>query len=93
VEKRWWPTYPKAAGNRHTTVREKDSHLKLYLKPFFGSMRLDEIRQEPIERFYAKLTADGLAPKTRKNVGATLRRILASAEEWEVIDKFLAFRS
>jgi integrase len=91
VEKRWWPTYPKAAGNRHTTILEKDGHLRLYLKPFFGSMRLDNIRQETVERFYAKLTADDLAPKTRKNVGATLRRILASAEEWEVIEKVPRF--
>jgi hypothetical protein len=23
VDERWWQTYPAAAGNRHTTVREK----------------------------------------------------------------------
>jgi hypothetical protein len=31
-----------------------------------------------------------LAPKTIKNIRATLRRVLASAVEWEFIDKVLS---
>jgi len=29
VDERWWPTYPAAAGNRHTTVREKESLVRV----------------------------------------------------------------
>lgn len=85
VEERWWPTYPKSAGNRHTTVTEKASHLKLHIRPAFDRMRLDEINQESIERFHAKLTDVGLSPKSRKNIGGTLRRVLASAVDWGLI--------
>ena len=84
-------TYPSSAGNRHTTIREKEWHLRLYLTPTFGKLRLDEIRKESIDRFYAKLSRDGLREKTRKNIGGTLRRILASAVEWEIIAAVPAF--
>ena len=86
VEKRWLPVYPKAVGNRPSTIREKESHLKLYLKPELGELRLDKIRGEVVDRLFASLRTRGLKPKSIKNVRATLRRILASAVEWEVID-------
>jgi integrase len=86
VDERWWPTYPAAAGNRHTTVREKGYHLRCHLRPAFERHRLDEIKKETLDRFVAKLTKDkGLSAKRTKNVLATLRRILVSAVEWEVI--------
>src|SRR5690348_9609308 len=44
VDEKWWPTYPAAAGNRHTTVREKEVHLRCHLKPHLGSVRLDHVR-------------------------------------------------
>jgi len=86
VEDRWWPTYPAAAGNRHTTVREKRFHLDCHLVPFFGRMRLDEIKIERLERFIATLMREKeLSAKRAKNVLATLRRIFVSAVEWEVL--------
>jgi integrase len=92
VDERWWPTYPAAAGNRHTTVREKESHLRVHLKPFFGRMRLDDIKKEPMERFLAKMTRDKkLSAKRAKNVLATLRRVLVSAWEWEVLSNLPRF--
>ena len=36
----------KMVGNRPTTVREKELHVRLYLKPAFGPLRLDAIRGE-----------------------------------------------
>jgi integrase len=54
VEKDWLPVYPKAAGNRHTTIAEKKSHLKSHLLPFFGEMRLDAINRKTMETFIAK---------------------------------------
>ena len=86
VEERWWPTYPHAAGNRPSTIGEKASHLRLYLKPTLGHVPLDRVRGEVVDRFFAKLRRDGLGEKSVKNVRATLRRILASAAEWGVLD-------
>jgi integrase len=54
-------------------------------------MRLDEIRQETIERFYATMVRKDLSPKSRKNIASTLRRILASAVEWGVLDALPRF--
>ncbi len=85
VEKRWLPTYPVAAGNRKSTIEEKEGHLKRYLKPAFATVRLDQICGERLDRFFADLAAR-IGPKTRKNVRATLRRILASAVEWGLLD-------
>ena len=101
VEERWLPTYPAAAGNRATTTKEKELHLRLYLKPVLGGMLLDEIKGEAVDRLFASLRSprpvgtDGkrsrvLSPKTIKNVRATLRRVLASAVEWGVIEKIPA---
>ncbi len=86
VEEKWWPVYPKAAGNRHNTVREKEHHLRLHLKPGLGELPLDQVRGEAIDRFFAELADKGLGPKSRKNVRATLRRILASAVEWGYLE-------
>jgi hypothetical protein len=77
--------------NRHSTIVEKESHLRLYLKPAFGNLRLDAIGKEQVDRFYADMTKKGLSEKSRKNIGGTLRTILGTALEWEVIDKLPKF--
>ncbi len=86
VRERWWPTYPDAAGNRARTKREKEGHLRLYLLPALDAVALDEVSGEVVERLFASLAERGIGPKTRNNVRATLRRVLASAAEWGVID-------
>jgi integrase len=91
VDERWWNVYPAEVGNRHSTIVEKASHLRLYLKPTFGKLPLDAIRKEQIARFYAAMTKKGLSEKTRKNIGGTLRTILGTAVDWEVIDKVPKF--
>jgi integrase len=47
---------------------------------------LPNVRGEAVDRFFAQLAAKKLSPKSRKNVRATLRRILASAVEWGYLD-------
>ena len=51
-----------------------------------GNLRLDKIKGQPVDKLFAEMRAKGLAAKSIKNIRATLRRILASAVEWEVID-------
>jgi len=91
IDDRWWNVYPAEVGNRHSTIVEKESHLRLYLKPALGNLRLDAIGKEQIARFYADMTKKGLSEKSRKNIGGTLRTILGTALEWEVIDKLPKF--
>jgi hypothetical protein len=67
-------------------VREKEVHLRMQLTPFFGRTRLDEIRRETLDRFAASLTRDKKpSAKRTKNILATLRKIFASAVDWEVL--------
>jgi integrase len=82
---------PGAAGNRYSTIVERESHLRLHLRAAFGKLRLDAIGREDIARFYAEMTKKGLSPKSRKNIGGTLRTILGTAVEWEVIEKLPRF--
>ncbi len=91
VDERWLPIYPGAAGHRHSTTVHHEGHLRLYLRPTFGTMRLDAIGREDIARFYAAMTKKGLSPKSRKNIGGTLRTILGTAVEWEAIEKLPRF--
>ena len=49
------PTYPASAGNRLSTVREKEFHLRVHLKPALGKLKLDAIKGEVIDRLFAGL--------------------------------------
>jgi integrase len=59
------------------------SHLRKYLKPFFGDMYLREIRTESVQQFVASLT---VSPKTTKNTIVTLRVLWNSAKSWGYAD-------
>ncbi len=76
VEKDWIDTYPKAAGNRHTTIKEKKSHLKSHLMPFFASMPIDRIDRKAMEKFVAKTFEKtiGKKPENRTSRNGTLDR-------------------
>jgi len=94
VSEQWLPTYPASVGNRPTSIREKKIHVRRHLLPALGRLRLDEIRGHVVDRFFADLRRprpigrdDFLSDKSIKNIRATLRRILASAFEWELIDR------
>ena len=87
VSERWLATYPKSVGNRPTSIREKEIHVRIHLLPVLGRLRLDKISGEVVARLFGRLRTKlpnkkALAEKTIKNVRATLRRILASAKEW-----------
>lgn len=85
VEERWWPVYPDSARNRATTRAEKAAHLRLYLLPHLGRLPLDQVRGEAVDRLLAALKKRNLAAKTIKNIRATLRKILQSAVDWDVL--------
>jgi integrase len=94
----WLETYPIAIGNRPSSIREKEVHWRFHIKPALGHKRLDEIKREALDAFFAKVRQsarrgrnkqDGrtLSSKSVKNVRTTLRRILMSAVEWEILDR------
>jgi integrase len=58
-----------------------DSHLKLYILPEFGAMRLDQIGVENQQVFVTRLSKE-LSRKTVVNVLATLSSMLNRARQW-----------
>jgi integrase len=75
--------YSRANREKHSTTKTKQSHLETHLLPAFGDKRLDELRQEDIQRLKGKLA--GRTAKTINNVLTTLSTMLKAAVDWEVI--------
>jgi integrase len=88
--KRWIETYPAAAGNRKSTKRDKEMHLRVHIEPAFKSLRLDQIRGEVVDKFFADLSTKDvgkkrkkkLSPKTIRNIRTTLAKMFVTAVEW-----------
>jgi len=52
--------------------------LKLYVNPYIGAERIDEISLDDVERVMANVP-DGKAPATRRHIAQVMRRVLALA--------------
>jgi integrase len=72
--------------NKPSEVRSKRTVFDNHLIPFFGRMRVDEIRVKDIDAFRAAKLTSGLKPKTINNMLTILRRCLHVAVAWEVIE-------
>ena len=56
-------------------MREKEAHLRLHIRPFFGRLRLADMKRELMKRFLARMTRDKkLSAKRAKNVTARCAR-------------------
>ena len=79
--------------NKPSEQHNKRMHLRLHLLPFFGPMKLTDIRPRDIDRYKShklelrkKNGAQRYSPKTINLHLSTLRRALYVAQEWEIID-------
>jgi integrase len=75
--------YSRANREKHSTIKTKQCHLRTHLLPMFGDRRLDELRQEDVQRLKGKLAKH--SAKTVNNVLTTLSTMLKTAVEWELI--------
>src|SRR5450432_4441611 len=48
IDEIWWPTYPSGRGNRPTTIHEKESHIRLHLKPALGRLLLPDVNAQKV---------------------------------------------
>jgi integrase len=67
-------------GRKAATLEGYESMLRVHLVPFFGDVTLDRISPREIEQFIAVKLADGLSPKSIRNVLIFLGGIYAYAE-------------
>jgi integrase len=84
---KFWSRYVaehcEAVRLKPSTIAQKEAVFAYYLKPRFGTRRLDDIRDTDVAKLKADLKA--LNPKTVNNVLVTLSTVLKAAKEWGVI--------
>lgn len=82
--KRFMETYANT-NNKPSEVESKDAILRLHLVLEFGKMRLDQIGVAQIEVYKAKKLKGNLARKTINNHLTVLRKMLATAADWQLL--------
>ena len=76
-----WQTRALALLKRSTQKAAK-THLRAYLLPALGRLRLDEIGPGPVQALVAEMAAKGLSRHLILNVIYSLRSMLNSARRW-----------
>jgi integrase len=76
----------KANRLKPSSAEAYESVFRTHLEPEFGSMRLDAIGDERVQRFKGELVEDGMANKSINNVLTALSVMLKRAVDWKVID-------
>lgn len=71
-----------SVNNKPSTANAKKHALENHLVPYFGAMRLDEVKAAVVEAFKAQQVATGLANSTINNQLAILGCLLSLAVEW-----------
>jgi integrase len=62
-----------------------EQHIRLHLKPYFGTMRIDQISSFTLQKFQAHCIKRGLAEPTINRILATYRRMGRKLYKWRVI--------
>ena len=65
IDEVWWPTYPTGRGNRPTTIHEKESHIRLHLKPALGRLLLPDVNAQKVTELFGDLRTQGHSRKGR----------------------------
>jgi integrase len=75
----------KAGSGKNIEIKERQ--LRMYLMPFFGTMRLDGITDFTIGQYRKRRLDAGAAPATINRELATVSHIFTKAVEWKWIDR------
>lgn len=81
----WFEGYVKT-NNKLSEVRSKKSILKVYVVPYFGRFKLDEITSYDIEKYKAERQKQGLSNKYINNTLIVLSKCLRTAKDWEILE-------
>lgn len=84
--KKWFDCYV-LTNNKPSEQLHKKSALNAHLVPFFGKTPLTDISNRQIEEFKATRIKAGSSEKTVNNLTAILAKCLATAVEWELLEK------
>lgn len=70
---------------RPSTYRSYAMHVRLHLKPAFGSIKLTKLAPQHIQAFMNDRLNEGLSPNTVLRIRSTLRRALNQGMKWGLI--------
>src|SRR5439155_777227 len=65
-----------------SSIRTVNSHLKCYIVPHLGPLRLDQFGVENQQSFVTRVSEAGVSRKTMLNVLGTLSSMLNTAKDW-----------
>lgn len=68
-------------NHKRSSIKSEQSHLRTYIRPWLGKMRLEDITTEVQQTFVTRLS-QCVSRKTIKNVLTTLSSILSTAKAW-----------
>ena len=72
----------KEVGGKDYVANEQ--HIRLHLKPYFGTMRLDKISEFTVQKFQKHCREKGLSESTINRILATYRRMSRRLVRWKV---------
>lgn len=84
--KQWMKDYVEV-NNKNSEIESKKMILRAHLIPFFGNRALAEITNQNIEQYKAQKLYENKSAKSINNHLAVLRKLLVTAEEWELLNK------
>lgn len=65
-----------------TTLAGYRMNIRVHIKPALGNVTLARLTTARLDRFYAQLRTQGLAPATVRRIHAIIRRALTNAQRW-----------
>jgi integrase len=83
--KSWLGTYAQVNNLKASTVKSYGQCLSKYILPALGGLQLRSVRRDPIKSFVGDLGKAGLSRNSVRIVHATLRTMLNSAVEDEIL--------
>jgi integrase len=70
---------------RPSTFAGYESHVRVYLVPCLGHIRLVQLSPQHVQQFLNDRVQDGLSTATIQRIRATLRKALADAQRWDLV--------
>lgn len=85
-----WLEHARETSLRRTTYATHRTYLLTYILPALGSVRLQQLTTQDVQRFVDNLRARGLAPATVRRCYAVLHRALKQACRWDLVRRNVA---
>ena len=87
-----WLTVRRTSGLRVSTISANEAHIRLYIVPELGQVKLRRLSRTAVKAWAARLQTDHmLKPGTALNAVRTLSKALSDAVEDGLLDRNVAF--